>query len=106
MRLRLFHHTDHASCEVTLSRRNLLALLHKLEMEGSARTLISSDCPPGLELVVRAEDDEVHYQDRDEPPGPMHPKTEAFIRSREGAATETSEFEDGPNASLGVNIDL
>lgn len=82
MRLRLFHHREHATCEVTLSRRNLLALLQKLDMEGSARTLTSDHCPPGLELVVRAEDDQEHYSDRVEPPGPIHPSTEAFIRVR------------------------
>jgi len=81
MRLRLFHYRVHAVCEVTLSRRNLLALLQKLEMSGSARTLVSDDCPAGLELVVRAEDDDEHYRRRDLPPGPMHPRTESFIRA-------------------------
>jgi hypothetical protein len=100
VRLRLFHHTSHASCEVTLSRRNLLALLQKLEMEGSARTLISDNCPPGLELVVRAEDDEEHYAERAEPPGPMHPRTEAFIREREQQASGNDQLQDPDQQEL------
>ena len=60
--------------EVTLSKRNLLALLHKLEMEGSAWTLVTEG------LIVRCESDETHYADRDVPPGQMHPQTEAFLK--------------------------
>jgi hypothetical protein len=44
-------------------------------MAGSRRTLISNDCPAGLRLVVRAEDDGEHYVDRSAPPGPIHPQT-------------------------------
>lgn len=61
---------------VVLSRRNLLSLLHKLDMEGSRRTLIA----PGFAVVVRAEQDEEHYKGREVGPGPMHPETEAFIK--------------------------
>jgi hypothetical protein len=92
LRLRLHHHRVHAVCEITLSRRNLLALLQKLEMEGSARTLVSDDCPEGLELVVRAEDDEQHYRSRAVPPGPMHPRTESFLRAL-GAPAESGQDE-------------
>lgn len=96
MRLRLHHYRVHAVCEVTLSRRNLLALLQKLEMQGSARTLTSEDCPEGLELVVRAEEDDHHYGSRSEPPGPMHPRTESFLQGL-GA---------GPDRPAGGEVDL
>lgn len=62
---------------VTLSRRNLLALLHKLDMEGSARTIQCEIGDVAL-LQVRAEDDAEHYADR-EPAGDMHPDTERYI---------------------------
>ena len=67
--MRVHEHTH----TIILSRRNLLALLHKLEMEGSARTIIHT----GWKVVV--EEDGVHYIGRPEPPGPMHPSTEEFI---------------------------
>lgn len=68
--------------EVVLSRRNLLAFLHKLDMPGSARTIQSNDAPEGFMLRVRCEDDDEHYGRRPFPPGPMHPDTEEFIRGR------------------------
>lgn len=70
--------------EVVLSCRNLLALLSKLELPGSARTLVHRDCyRDGLPvndviLILRVEDDDAHYVARP-PPGPMHPFSEAFI---------------------------
>lgn len=70
---------------VVLSRRNLLALLHKLHLPGSARTLICGDNnlngepARDLVLVVQVEDDEQHYGTRLEPPGPMHPATERAL---------------------------
>jgi hypothetical protein len=70
---------------VTLSRRNLLALLQKLDWPDSARTITNGDCyRDGLPvdnvlLVLRGEDDDEHYARRQEPPGPMHPLTEVFI---------------------------
>ncbi len=66
---------------VTLSRRNLLALLAKLDEPDSMRTILR-DCGD-LRLVLRAEDDAVHYADRE--PGPMTPTTEAGIRRRRQA---------------------
>ena len=57
---------------IRLSRRNLLTLLHKLQMPGSACTIIK---PGGTPIV--AQSDEVHYAGRQ--PGPAHPETEAFI---------------------------
>ena len=43
-----------------LSRRNLIALLSKLDDSNSVRTLIS----PGARIVVRAVEDAEHYSDR------------------------------------------
>jgi hypothetical protein len=82
MRLRIHNYPDGSVCQVTLSRRNLLTLLQKLEMAGSARTVIGQDCPEGWTLVLQAEDDDEHYAQRPAPPGPMHPETEAFIDDR------------------------
>jgi hypothetical protein len=87
---------------VTLSRRNLLALLQKLDMDGSFRQIENNDCyedgqrtpwDPGEELlselaktklVLRSEDDAEHYASRPAAPGPMHPATETFIREKGG----------------------
>lgn len=70
---------------VTLSARNLKALLAKLEGNppDSACT-ISYDTRDGVTLVVSAEPDAVHYvhPERDVPgiAGPMHPDTEERLR--------------------------
>jgi hypothetical protein len=56
---------------IVLSRRNLLTLLHKLDMPHSARLIVREG------FGVRAENDAKHYTDRD--PGLMHPETEKFI---------------------------
>jgi hypothetical protein len=75
---------------VTLSRRNLLALLHKLDMPGSAREIRNGDChldgryAPALELVLRSETDSEHYAKRPAPPGGLHPQTETFVRRHGG----------------------
>lgn len=60
---------------VTLSRRNLLTLLAKLDGHppNSGMTISSG------ELTVIAEEDETHYANRP-PAGPMHPDTEDAIR--------------------------
>lgn len=70
---------------VTLSRRNLLALLVKLDQPGSVRTLVSlngydenGDETLDTVLVVRAEQAEAHYADRPQP-GPLHPATEQAL---------------------------
>jgi hypothetical protein len=89
---RLEIHTDKAQTHVvvTLSRRNLLTLLHKLDMPGSFRTITNSDCTvegefdPSVLLVLRCEDDVEHYAKRSEPPGVMHPASESFIRGNGG----------------------
>jgi hypothetical protein len=69
--------------QVKLSRRNLLSLLHKLEMPGSRRTIVKQLDParsplagPG-EIAVVVITDEECYADRD--PGEMHPDTEQFV---------------------------
>ena len=66
---------------VALSRRNLLALLHKMEMPGSERTIIKPT--PTGQVIVSAVTDEEAYRNR--APGPMHPATEAFIIELEAA---------------------
>lgn len=57
---------------ITLSRRNLLTLLHRLVMPYHEAVLYK----PGGNLVI-AEDDVVHYKGR--APGPMRPQDEQFI---------------------------
>lgn len=75
--------TDPGDVTVILSRRNLLALLHKLEMEGSARTIVS-EFEDGTSLTMKSETDDEHYNHpardpRAVHPGRMHPETENFI---------------------------
>lgn len=60
---------------IVLSRRNLLALLHKLDKPGSART-ITKLTPTGF-ITVTAEDNDVHYAG--DKPGVMTADTEAYI---------------------------
>lgn len=71
--------------EITLSRRNILALLHKLDWEDSERTLEKiCDNGKGRKLITLvAEEDDDHYGD--DIPGEMHPKTENFIKSYGGS---------------------
>lgn len=81
MRMRYEEGEGVSAVIVTLSRRNLLGLLHKLDMEGSARTLVKHGEGNGGHdvLVVQCEDDKDHYATRPEgPPGPMHPLSEAY----------------------------
>ena len=68
---------------VTLSRRNLLTLLAKLDGHppNSACTIVLPG-DEGPDLQVRAEDDDAHYQQRPEPPGAMHPETESHLAAR------------------------
>ena len=69
--------------QVTLSRRNLLALLAKVEGHPSVSSVAIIFPGTGAEptLVVLAESDSVHYEGRG--PGPMHPATEAWIRAHD-----------------------
>lgn len=78
---------------VTLSRRNLLTLLQKLDMPGSAREFHNNDCWEdgeqcplfgGTTLVMRSEDDDEHYGRRAAPPGLMHPDSESFVAEHGG----------------------
>ncbi len=69
---------DDGIINVTLSHRNLLALLAKLSASPAR-----SHCSIGWDrLVVHAEPDALHYAGR-VPPGRMHPATEARITQLE-----------------------
>lgn len=63
---------------VTLSRRNLRALLVKIADPDSMKT-ITREIGPGVRLVLRGESDEMHYADR--PPGQMTLWTEAGLQA-------------------------
>jgi hypothetical protein len=79
---------DHLSLErveVVLSERNLIALLNKVRRTDSFRTLefdepveddgaLPGEPPAHLRLVVRAEPDDEHYDERPTPPGPVYPE--------------------------------
>lgn len=64
---------------VTLSRRNLKALIAKLDGHpaNSARTIAT--IANALKLIVTAEEDGIHYANRGYPPGPMVPETEEVL---------------------------
>ena len=61
-----------------ISRRNLLSLLHKLDMEGSHRTILKPY--KNSYITIQAEEDDAHYNGR--MPGIMHPETEQFIQEQ------------------------
>jgi hypothetical protein len=71
--------------KITLSEKNLLTLLHKLEVNKtnpgeSACGITKEEDGPKL-LMVYAEPDDVHYDRPDGPAGIMHPREEtALIR--------------------------
>lgn len=65
--------------DVTLSKRNLLALLQKVDDPYSSKTLVQEG-EPGW-LIVRCEPDNEHYALRK--PGRMSDKTEAFIEEQQ-----------------------
>jgi hypothetical protein len=105
-RLHIMNFADGRRVEVVLSRRNLLTLLHKLDMPGSMRTITNNDCwqdgeqtpfYPGEEqktdlprtlLILRCENDDEHYSKRPVGPGAMHPATEKFVAEHGGTAPE------------------
>lgn len=62
---------------VTLSRRNLLTLLLKLDEPESKRTLWRRGSITEPHLTVVAESDEEHYQGRE--PGEISPRTQAAL---------------------------
>lgn len=68
-------HGNAGEVEITLSRRNILALLHKLDWDDSERTI--QKFADGIILTVVAEDDNGHYGDG--VAGVMHAETERFI---------------------------
>lgn len=96
-RLHIMNLEDERRVEVILSRRNLLSLIHKLDMPGSLQQIETTDCwedgipspspsndenggtPGKTTLVLRCEDDSAHYGKRSAGPGPMHPATESFV---------------------------
>lgn len=63
--------------QVVLSKRNLLTLLHKLDVPTSKREIVKQT--GGVFISVRAEDDNTHYKDAT--PGKMSTDTEAFIKA-------------------------
>jgi hypothetical protein len=67
--------------DLTLSRRNLLSLLHKVDWKGSERTI--QKYLDGVLLNVIVEDDDEHYGEDDA--GVMHDETERFIESYGGS---------------------
>src|SRR4051794_9645066 len=83
---------------LTLSERNLRAILSKLKMPGSALRIDNGDCYRDGEPVedyvftLSAEDDETHYshplRSLKGQPGPMHPDTEAAIEEMQRADDE------------------
>lgn len=84
--------------EVVLSRRNLLALLAKLDgfPPDSANTILFPGDEAQPTLVVRAESDDRHYGRREAGAGPMHPATESRLRT---TSTTRPSADSGPRAS-------
>ena len=66
---------------IKLSQRNLLTLLHKLQMPGSRRIIIKPQEESDSMVLIQAITDEEAYKYRE--PGEMHPETEAFIKRME-----------------------
>ena len=67
---------------IELSRRNLQSLLAKLNGHPpSSRCTLIRPCDNGLMLEVKAVENDTAYANRDVPPGPMHPSTEAQLRN-------------------------
>lgn len=67
--------------EITLSRRNAAALLHKADQAWSAKELQKHDPDPGVPLlIVHVEPDAEHYDRPEGRPGPLHPATEDFVQ--------------------------
>lgn len=70
--------------DITLSRRNLRTLLAKLDDHPADGEKSIARWDGVATVIVRAEEDEVHYAER--PAGKMHPETESEIarQQREG----------------------
>lgn len=80
---------------VSISRRNLLELLAKLDGHPkNSRCTIVKGVFPGAVLVISAEEDAAHYGTTI--PGKMHPATEEALRRRaENLAATTAMFRGG-----------
>lgn len=74
--------TDH-DFTVTLSRRNLLTLLAKLDghPKNSGSAISQYVYESDETVLVNAEEDDVHYRGR--VPGSVHPDTEMYIGDNE-----------------------
>lgn len=99
MRLDIQSDVAGAPILVTLSRRNLLALLAKLSQPGSACAIESANAYVDGQLFpiafrVHSESDELHYSDRPLP-GPMHPATEELLEFWGQANREDDEADPG-----------
>lgn len=113
-RLQIMNLEGERRVEVVLSRRNLLTLLHKLDLPGSMRQIENNDCyEDGVQtpwasqeveasdlarttLVLRCEDDAEHYARRLTGPGLMHPETERFVQEHGGVPPEAIAIRDYP----------
>lgn len=113
-RLHIMNLDGERRVEVIVSRRNLLTLLHKLDMSGSRRQIENNDCwedgvqapwspgeveasdLPRTTLVLRCEDDGEHYAKRPIGPGLMHPATERFVAEHGGAPPQAIAIRDYP----------
>jgi len=77
--------------DIVLAERNLHALIAKLHEPGSACELRPPTPPPGLEIRVRAEADQVHYRAAARsgaPPGELHPLTAHIVAAIRVAIAE------------------
>jgi hypothetical protein len=83
---------DSEVVQVALSRRNLLALLAKLDGHPyrSSTTLLLPGTDKEPTLLVLAENDRAHYGKRGYGPGLMHPSTEAWLRESDLGGNEES----------------
>lgn len=117
-RLHIMNFDKERRVEVTLSRRNLLALLHKLDLPSSNRQLENNYSyedgietplhrdneevsePPRTTLVLRCENDTEHYARRPDRSGPMHPATERFVQKHEGVTGGPPRLGDGPEPDM------
>lgn len=85
--MKIAYDPETKSAHVKLSKRNVLALLHKVDQDWSAGTIVRAGDPMNLDgephLTVQVEPDEVHYGD--DPvrmamgTSMMHPDTAEFI---------------------------
>jgi hypothetical protein len=71
--------------EIALSRRNLLAMLNKVDRADSARRMEKDEEEHGY-LVVVCETDEEHYGSREYGPGAVHPLDDPGIEGALDAA--------------------